>query len=148
MTATATIQVAFVNAPQDGKNKGSIKTSEGEYFGVWANQIGVFRQGASYEIEYKERNWNGKTYRDVTKARPHDRPSVVNAAPHGAGSVSAQAGDGSQVIDQKSPAEYAEIHSVTSILVAKINTCQIGRDEDLVPHIQRLREQYRRGFGA
>lgn len=77
--STAAVKVAFVNQPKEGKTKGSIKTSEGEYYEVFPNQLGLFRPGASYEIDYSERNWNGKTYRTVNKCRPQDKPAVVRS---------------------------------------------------------------------
>lgn len=77
--STAAIQVAYVNPPKEGKTKGSIKTNEGEFYEVFPNQLGLFRPGAAYEIEYSERNWQGKVYRTVNKCRPQDKPAVVRS---------------------------------------------------------------------
>lgn len=150
MTATATIQVAYVNPPEEGKNKGSIKTAAGEYFGVWANQLGLFRAGADYEITFKERVWNGKTYRDVVKCHPHTPPQAVPppTGAHGIGGVSAQPPQGIAVSDHTNSPDPGESYFITHILAAKIAACHIGRDADLGAEIRKLRGDYRNGARA
>ena len=65
---TATVTVQYVNLPKEGKKQGSIKGADGTSYGVWANHIGNYKQGATYSIEYEERDYNGKTYRTVKDA--------------------------------------------------------------------------------
>lgn len=125
--STATVCVAFVNQPKEGKNKGSIKTSEGEYYEVFPNQLGLFRPGASYEVDYSERNWNGKTYRTVNKCRPQDKPAVVKSEP-------AQVAIGS---DQE--AEF-----VMRVLSASIQACAVSyTQQGLTEAARMLRNVYR-----
>lgn len=49
---TATITVEYVNQPKPGKKMGSIKGSDGQYYGVWPNDLNQFRQGETVTIEY------------------------------------------------------------------------------------------------
>jgi len=46
-----TVTVQYVNPAQAGKKRGSIKTSTGEYIGVWPNELALFQQGQTYVIE-------------------------------------------------------------------------------------------------
>ena len=72
---TATIVAKFVNPPQQGKKSGSIKTPENEYYGVPAAMLGQFTQGGTYTVEYKTREWNGKTYKDILSISQAQAPS-------------------------------------------------------------------------
>lgn len=63
----ATVTVKFVNQPKDGKKKGSIKTMDGQTYGVWADKLNQFQQGKTYELEYESEEWQGKTYLNAKK---------------------------------------------------------------------------------
>ena len=65
---TETIQVQYVNPPNPGGKKGSIKTTDGKLFGVWANKLSEFKPNETYAVEYTEEEWRGQTYRTITKA--------------------------------------------------------------------------------
>jgi hypothetical protein len=69
MSTQTLIHVAFVNAPRPGDKKGSLKTKDGVYYGVWADQWsrieGQVEEGGTYEIEYDESEFKGKTYRNI-----------------------------------------------------------------------------------
>ena len=69
MSTQTQIHVAFVNAPRPGDKKGSLKTKDGVYYGVWADQWsrieGQVQEGGTYEIEYDESEFKGKTYRNI-----------------------------------------------------------------------------------
>ena len=65
---TETMQVQYVNPPNPGGKKGSIKTTDGKLFGVWANKLGEFKPNETYAVEYTEEEWRGQTYRTITKA--------------------------------------------------------------------------------
>jgi hypothetical protein len=67
---SGTITVKYVNQPKAGKKKGTIKSADGQMFGVWANQLSEFTPDMIYEIEYSEEAWNGQTYRTISKATP------------------------------------------------------------------------------
>lgn len=64
---TETIQVRYVNPPQNGRKTGSIKTADGIYYGVEPAALDRFQVGETYTVEYKEREFNGRIYRDVTR---------------------------------------------------------------------------------
>jgi hypothetical protein len=128
--STAAISVAFVNQPKEGKTKGSIKTNEGEYYEVFPNQLGLFRPGASYEIDYSERNWNGKTYRTINKCRPQEKPAVVRSTD------TAAAPDANQ-----------EFEFVSRVLSASIQACAVTyTQEGLTDAVRMLRQAYRNGM--
>ena len=62
---TATVKVQYVNMPKEGKKKGSIKDTEGDYYGVWADKLHDFQAGETYEITFRENNG----YRDVVAVK-------------------------------------------------------------------------------
>jgi hypothetical protein len=64
---TETIQVQYVNPPKPGGKKGTIKTTDGKLFGVWANKLSEFKVNETYAVEYAEEEWRGQTYRTITK---------------------------------------------------------------------------------
>jgi hypothetical protein len=77
---TATITAKYVNPPQEGKKNGTIKTPEGVYYGLPANWVNQFTQGASYDVEYKENDFKGKTYKTITKfAMSQAAPAQTNS---------------------------------------------------------------------
>jgi len=51
---TATITVKYVNAPKEGKSRGSIKGTNNEFFGVPANKLSQFEPGMTYDIRYTQ----------------------------------------------------------------------------------------------
>lgn len=61
----ATVTVAYVNPPKEGKRKGSIKDSAGVYYGVWTDKLSNFEPGETYEIDYRENNG----FRDVVAVK-------------------------------------------------------------------------------
>lgn len=126
--STAVVQVAFVNQPKQGKSKGSIKTNEGEFFEVWPNQLGLFRPGASYEIDFAERTWNGRVYRTVAKCRPQDRPAVVRATEQ----------------DLAAGGNNEELEFVARVLSASIQACAVEyTQQGLAEAARMLRNVYR-----
>lgn len=77
---TATVTVAFVNPPAQGKKQGNIKTDNGDYYGVPPAMLGLFSKGGKYEINYESHEYNGKTYHTVTSVKP-----VASAGAQGQG---------------------------------------------------------------
>lgn len=63
---TSTVTVAYVNPPKEGRKTGSIKTIDGAFYDVYPEKLGLFEHNGIYEIEYSEREYNGRTYRTVT----------------------------------------------------------------------------------
>lgn len=60
---TATINVQYVNPPKPGKKQGSIKTVDGQFYGVDPTQLGQFREGGTYTVEYDTHVYQGKEYK-------------------------------------------------------------------------------------
>ena len=56
---TAEIEIAYVNAPKEGKKMGSIKTSDGTFYNVFPDKLSQFAKGAKYRIEYEARPKDG-----------------------------------------------------------------------------------------
>lgn len=66
----ATIEVAYINAPEEGRKMGSVKDTDGQYWKVWPDKLPLFRQGAKYDIEYTTDEFKGKTYCTIKKSTP------------------------------------------------------------------------------
>jgi hypothetical protein len=77
---TATVTVAYVNQPAEGKKQGNIKTDSGDYYGVPPAMLGQFSKGGKYEIAYESREYNGKTYHTVKTVK-----ALGGAAPSSGG---------------------------------------------------------------
>src|SRR5437016_10598295 len=73
-----TVTIAYVNQPKEGKKMGSIKTTNGQYFNVYLDKLGLFGVGQTYEIEYGSREFQGKMYHNVKSV---SLPIMVNNAP-------------------------------------------------------------------
>ncbi len=128
--STASICVAFVNKPQEEGKKGSIRTDDGTYYSVVPNQLGLFRPGATYEVEFSERQWQGKTYRTVNKCRPQAQPAVVRSS-------------GQPVI----AGNDHEFEFVSRVLSASIQACAVSYTrEGLTETARMLRNVYRDAF--
>lgn len=80
---TATIVPAYVNPVKPGKKLGSVKDrATGAYYGVPPQMLGQFSVGGTYNIEFTEREFNGATYRTVTKVQ---QQAAAPASSGGAG---------------------------------------------------------------
>lgn len=75
--AKTILTVKYVNPPKEGSKRGSIKTIDDEFYGVWPETMHVFEPGQTYDVEYSERTSEGRTYRNVKSAR---LKSLVSAA--------------------------------------------------------------------
>lgn len=137
---SAEILVRFTNPAEEGR-KPSIKASDGTYYGVAAADFGRFQPGGRYRIEFTERIFRGKTYRDIKSCEPIRPSSGANGdarAPSPARGVSA--GEGAT-------SDAREFQFVTRILAAQIAAAGVGRTrEDLIERVKALRAVYREGF--
>lgn len=79
MLAYTTVKVAYVNPPKEGKKMGSIKTPDGQYYGVWADKLYQFQQGQSYDVEYETGQYNGRETRTIKKVIETGRASSGSA---------------------------------------------------------------------
>ena len=62
-----TITVQYVNQPRGNSKKGTIKSSDGRYFGVWPDKLSLFEANHSYTIEFDQEQYQGKTYNQFTR---------------------------------------------------------------------------------
>jgi transposase len=51
-----------------------------EEFGIWPDKLGTLRVGQRYEVEVAENQFNGRTYRKITSAKPANGTSTTAAA--------------------------------------------------------------------
>lgn len=72
----ATVTVRYVNPPKDGGKRGSIKTIDDEFYGVWPETFHLFEPGRTYHVEYSERTQDGRTFRNVKKVTPANSPAA------------------------------------------------------------------------
>lgn len=80
----AEVTVAYVNPPKGRARSGSIKDTDGGYYGIaWPAMQNDFKPGGTYKIEYEQ---NGQ-YRNVTRSK------LVSAAPPVASAHSGGGGD-------------------------------------------------------
>lgn len=129
---TAEILVRFANPAEDGK-KPSIRASNGDYYGVKPADFGRFQPGGRYRIEYTERVFKGRTYRDIVKC---ERQEAQAQSTHQRSTMAA--GD----------ATPGEAEFVSRCLAASIASCAVGRArEELTERAKMLRAIYREVFG-
>ena len=76
----------FVNPPKEGARSGSIKATDGRYYGFEAKNYPTasWEKGVPYEVEVKSREYNGKTYWDVTKRHGAARQESGSSSGNGA----------------------------------------------------------------
>jgi hypothetical protein len=68
MTATATIEVKYVNPPKNNpKASWSIKDALGAYWGFYPEKVGKPSPGDTITVEWSESNYQGKTYKNIEK---------------------------------------------------------------------------------
>lgn len=91
MTKTITIQ--YLNDVKPGKKMASIKTPDGEYFSVQPAVLKVLKQGATYEIEYTSREYQGKMYHTLTNFQEKPATTAQNA-PQSSGTAPKTSGNG------------------------------------------------------
>lgn len=126
----AIIKVKFADPAKAGKKQATIKTEDGQIFGVWPDKFGLLRPGQTYTIEFSEREYQGKTFRTITKCAP---AAVVEEPPSSL----------AQQSQRSSPSNY-EAEFVARILAASIQACAVGHTEQsLIAEVRMLRSVYR-----
>jgi hypothetical protein len=79
---TATITPQWINAPKPGATSGSIKDINGDYWGVRPDDLSQFTSGVPTEIEYTEREYQGKIYKNIQRLKnPHSQGAHPGPAP-------------------------------------------------------------------
>lgn len=100
-----TIQVAYLDEPREGKKTYSVKSSDGQRFGIFPEKVKEFgvEAGKAFEIEYSSREYQGKTYHTITKA------TAVNGSNGGNGSAPVAVNGGTSREDYWARKEQREI---------------------------------------
>lgn len=133
-----TIEVKAVDQPAPGKKQGVVKATDGSRFGVFPDKLGLLRPGHSYEIEFSEREWEGRTYYTISRAKP---------APNAMAPIEQErAGRSAPSLDTPT---NQEIMFVTRMLCAMVQGGRVAQSEDeLAKAAKVLRSAYRRIFGG
>jgi hypothetical protein len=76
-----TMTVKYVNPPKAGKQRGSIKGTDDQILGVFADKLHLFEPGTTYEIDYSETESSGVTYRNVKSATAVAAAPATTSAP-------------------------------------------------------------------
>lgn len=88
-----TVTVDFVNAAKDGKQTGSIKANDGNYYRIPAQHIPYFQKGGTYRLGYATKDYNGTEFKFVREVDGHelgeDPLQTSQSAPQGNGAGAA-----------------------------------------------------------
>lgn len=147
---TTTAIIKYVNPAKDGR-KPSVKTEDGVTYQCKDHQIALFQQGRTYKIEYSgEREFNGKTYRNVESAAPVETAGLGSGASSstGAASPSMASHQGHGYKTSTSP-EDSERMFVCSLMNAFIQAGKIEPEQGrVITAVNVLRGAYRATFGS
>ena len=134
-----TVTVKYVNPPKEGKKRGTIKTTDDQFIGVWADKIHLFEVGKTYDLELTETESNGVTYRNVKTVKMVETPAAQ---------IAAAASSGGHNTYRQTSEHDAQRMFVCSLMNAFI---QAGKVElngpQLVSHTLMLRKVWQHTFG-
>jgi hypothetical protein len=87
------IQVAEKHAAGPGKKVATVVTTDGARLECWPEQLANLDIGGRYEVDVKDREFNGRTYRRIANASPVNviAASIAKPAPTTNGSGKATA---------------------------------------------------------
>lgn len=127
------ITVQFVNQPKPGKRMGSIKSSEGEYYGCPPTLLGQFRAGEVCKIDFNETPKDGGgTWKNITRKIAGAGPPPVIQLPR----------------QRTNPGDSEQIYT-TALLKEFIAAGKLDlRTDSLVAATNAVREAYRQTFGG
>jgi hypothetical protein len=77
---TASIDIKYANEPAPGKRMASVKTPGNELYFVEPDKLPLLQPGHRYDVEFSEREWQGKVYKTIT-AIANDSGAVVSTSP-------------------------------------------------------------------
>jgi hypothetical protein len=127
---TATIEVKATRPPKEGKKLHVVETTDDAVYMAWPNQIGLLRPGKTYEIQFSEDEFNGRTYKKIAKVKPAEQKQSSTPQQNGSG--------------PKPDASNAEHDFVARTLAALIQACAVKVDRDgLASAVRMLRTVYR-----
>lgn len=129
---TANINVKYVNQPGEGKKRGTLKTADGELYGVMVGMLGQFTPNNTYDVTYSERPYNGQIYKTIETAKQTSS----------GGSSTGRTRDATSSVD-------AERMFVCSLLNAYIQAGKIDlRSDSVISATRFLRDAWRATFGS
>jgi hypothetical protein len=76
---TTIIEITAIRPPKEGKKVATVVASSGQSFEIWPDKAAKLSEGARYEVEVEEREWNSRTIRKITKAKPAETAANGNA---------------------------------------------------------------------
>lgn len=121
--STITMTIAAINPPKPDKKRGTIQGTDGTRLGVFAEKIGLFTIGHTYEIDHTDGE-----YRNVLAARPVSAPVVSLDAARAAAAPAAATPQTKEYGWQTHPVD-AERMFVCSILNAAITAGKVSMDK-------------------
>src|SRR3972149_4467075 len=77
--ATATITVQELRQPAPGKKKAIIVDTNGDYYYIWPNDIGLYQQGGVYDVVFEASQFRNMTIRNINSSRPSSQPAAAPA---------------------------------------------------------------------
>jgi hypothetical protein len=141
------IEVTEKHPAAPGKKVATVVAAGGAKFDIWPEQLAAIQVGGRYEVEVSDREYNGRTYRKITKATPYGSSDggVTAAARARTGNGN---GNGASYYKPTSPQDSERMFTC-SLLNAFIRAGRIEPNEDQITKaIEVLRRAYRRTFGA
>jgi hypothetical protein len=64
------IEIAETHPPGYGKKVATVIAKGGDRFEIWPEKLADLKAGARYDVDVEERDYNGRTFRKITKATP------------------------------------------------------------------------------
>lgn len=127
------ITCQYVNAPKPGKKLGSIKTSEGEFYGVEPSLLGIFSKGEVCIVEYTESPKTGGGVWKNIKRKVSSTPTALQREPVQYPRARSNPADSEQIF--------------TTALLKEVYNKDMTALE-LVEEINKLRKVWKNTFGA
>lgn len=135
MSQTATIEVTAATPPPEGKKLGKVETTDGVVYHVWPDKLGLLRPGSTYEVQFSEDEFNGRTYRKIAKVKPTQKRQQQNGTP-------------AQPQQPKSNASELEHDFVARTLAACIQAGTVAvHPTEMAKAVRMLRAVYRETMG-
>lgn len=139
----ATIVAAKVFQPKPGKKRGTVVTPDEVLYGAMPPILSRVQVGGTYDIEYKEDHFNGKTYLVIEGVWP-----VAGAAPPAPAAAPShtQPKYGNQT-DETAERIYAAGIVNNSLANPNVNPFELSA-RDIAEQTQKARDAWRLTFGA
>lgn len=143
----ATIKVAYVDPPAEGKKMGSIKTDAGVKYRVWPDKLHNFKPGEVATIDYEENEFMGKPQFTVKAVLPNGNGTSAPAAAPSSPTPAASRPNGNNY--RETSQRDAERMFVCGAINAGITSGQLNPTESvaILDTVTGLREVWRQSFG-